>query len=112
MTEETKQLRHLIKDAVEELEDRFDEIQDTTADSDINEIAEGCVPVHYFDVIELTREDMWLATEEPQLYCFDGKHTAVNAIAGNAYDEILQALWTRYEELKEEREEERKEGEK
>lgn len=112
MTEETKQLRHLIKDAVEELEDTFDDIVETTADSDLQDIAEKYVPVHFFDVIELTREDLWLATEEPQSFFFSGEHTAVNAIAGNAYDEILQALWTRYEELKEEREEERKEGEK
>lgn len=110
MSEETRvDLQSHVDDAISELEERFEEIYAEDPDSPhdaISEIADSNVPIHYWNILETAREDLWLATEEPELFAFDGKHTAINAIAGNIYQHLEQELWSRWEELKEAKQDE------
>ncbi len=60
----------------------------------IHEIADGCVPVYTYDILECAMNDNSLATDEPECGpAFDGTPTPVNIIAANIYERITQALW-------------------
>ena len=84
-------LRDLIKDAIEDLEDRVEDWDDV--DDIIHEIADMYVPVYTYDLLQLACENLDLATLEPEMGpAFDGRPTAVNIIAANVYEAIEVAL--------------------
>ena len=59
----------------------------------MHEVSDGSVPLHYQDLLDLAKEDLGLATGEPELGpAFDGKNTAINIIAANVFEEIHQGL--------------------
>jgi len=59
----------------------------------IHEVSDGSVPLHSQDLLDLAKEDLGLATGEPELGpAFDGKNTAINIIAANVFEEIHQGL--------------------
>ena len=94
MSEKKMTLRGLKEDLLSELEDNKEEIMDLEEDdrSDrIGEFADGCVPVFNYDLLEVAQDELWLAVDEPEILAFDGKSTAVAAIAGNIYQELVEA---------------------
>jgi len=62
-------------------------------------IVDGLVPVYTGDLLRLALDRLELATAEPEVYAFNGKHTAVNAIAANTYYDLLIAGQEYLEEL-------------
>ena len=67
----------------------------------MHEVVDSSVPIHSQDLLDLAKEDLGLATSEPELGpAFDGKNTAINIIAANVFEEIHQGLidWTIEEE--------------
>ena len=83
---EKKTLRDFEKDLISELNERKEEILSSEYPEDlISEIADSYVPIYNSDLLEMAVEDLWLAVDEPDVLAFDGKSTAVAAIAGNIY---------------------------
>jgi len=71
----------------------------TNSDDALCEIVDGLVPVYTGDLLRLALDRLELATAEPEVYAFDGEHTAVNAIAANTYYDLLIAGQEYLEEL-------------
>ena len=71
----------------------------TNSDDALCKIVDGLVPVYTGDLLRLALDRLELATAEPEVYAFNGKHTAVNAIAANTYYDLLIAGQEYLEEL-------------
>ncbi len=79
-----------------------------------HEIADSSVPIYHSDLLEVALDEVELAIVEPEILAFDGAATAVNAIAGNIYQEVIEHLhdvWNNREEEEDEEEEEEEEEE-
>jgi hypothetical protein len=105
-------LSQLKEDAARELRERLEqnglENIDREPDSEIiHEIADSQVPVYNRELLEMAAEDYseGLAIEEPDILAFDGKSTAVNAIAGRVFEELSEHLHDTWGELWEEAQE-------
>ena len=84
-------LYQLKTDLLDELKDRKKEIlEDEYPDDLIREIVDSFTPIMTYDLLEVAQDDLWLAVDEPDIMAFDGKNTAVNAIAGNLYDYLFE----------------------
>jgi hypothetical protein len=101
-------LDELKKEAVNELRERAkDEYPNLDDHPDwISEIADSSVPIHYADLLEMAGNEIWLATEEPEIMAFDGTNTAINAIAGNIYKALEEAMYSEWDYIVEELEDE------
>lgn len=81
-----------------ELRDRWTNYRDDFGPSHdephdvIHEIADGCVPVYTWELLQLASEDNELATEP----AFDGARTPINIIAANLFEAIEAALWAEW----------------
>jgi len=59
----------------------------------MHEVVDSSVPIHSQDLLDLAKEDLGLATSEPELGpAFDGKNTPINLIASNVFEEIHEGL--------------------
>jgi len=67
----------------------------------ITELADQATPIYTYDILAFAQENLWLATEEPEIGS-DG--TAIGIISANIYEHISQELWNHYDELVKERE--------
>lgn len=89
----------IVRDLHEYLEDRRDELKESSDDSDIlHEEVDGAIPVYTSDLMELAADKPELASAEPDIWAFDGSHTAVNAVAGNLYELLIQEAEEWYQE--------------
>ena len=78
----------------------------------VHEIADGCVPIYYVDIVECARNDINLATTVPELGpAFNNEATACNIIAANIYEELVSHLYGVLEECIDNQEDKRKEQE-
>ena len=86
-------LQAIINNAIEELEERIRDENETGYINDIiSEIADSTVYNH--DLLELAAQENALALREPEIGpAFDGTSTPVNIIAANLYELITQALF-------------------
>jgi hypothetical protein len=79
----------LKKSLLQTLEDNKAEILNSKYPEDlISEYVDGEIPVYTGRLLEIALSDLWLAVDEPEMYGFDGKPTAINAIVGNIYSEL------------------------
>jgi len=100
-------LRELEKMALETLQEYLEDDPDLDEHDTIFEIADSCVPVYTYDILQLAAENLFLATDEPELGpAFDGSPTPVNIIAANIFEHLERVLWENIEEIKEELESE------
>jgi len=90
-------IKESIKEAIEN--DLYDDIEDG-----LHEIVDSHMPIYTYEILEYALDQPWLATGEPDIYAFDGKKNAVNAILGNIYDEQYAAAVLAYATLKKEKE--------
>lgn len=90
------ELKKSVRDTVHETE--WDEYEGEEPDL-IHEIVDGAIPIHYDTLLELAEEETDLATEEPEIYAFDGKKNAVNSIAGNLFQLLKEVAWEEYNSL-------------
>ena len=68
----------------------------------IYEIADNSVPIYHADLLKEALMDLNLDPDEPEILCWDGKSTAVNAIAGNIYEGVVSHLYEEEQDIKEE----------
>jgi len=60
----------------------------------IHEIADGSTPIHYSDLLDVARDDINMATSEPELGpAFGGEATPTNIIAANIFEALSNAMW-------------------
>lgn len=88
-----ERLKDYENNLIKELDENWNEYKDKDEDTQrdwISELIDAYIPVYTYDLLEIARNDFWLATTEPELMCFDGKNTAVNAIAGNIYQHLQE----------------------
>lgn len=107
--EDRYEVRDLIDDAVEELEEAWkDGLKDEPYPEDrCHEIADGWCPLYTHETLKYAAADCSLATEEPECGpAFDGSPTPVNIIVANIYEKLSNALHQRLNELQESEEEE------
>lgn len=84
-------IQELKRDLKQELEEeKKDILKDKYPKDRIREMVDSFIPIYHSDLLEVAQSDLWLAVEEPEIMAFDGKNTAVNAIAGNIYDELIE----------------------
>jgi len=70
----------------------------------IFETADSSVPIYTSDLLECASDDLYLATEEPELgpasgSNFDGSNSPVNIIAANVFEALESDLWDYWREL-------------
>ena len=97
MSKKTYELKDLIIDACEELDEAIrlnkieideDEIYDT--DDMIHEIADSGVPIYYYDIGQYAAHNSWLMTEIPEI---GHDCTPHKMIPLNIYEAICQGLY-------------------
>ena len=92
------------------IEDLMTWIEDNPDDDEphdaMHEIADSSVPVYTYDLLQFAGNNLNLAVDTPELGpAFDGTPTPVNIIAANVYEYIEAALWDKWREIEDEREE-------
>ena len=66
----------------------------------LDELADSYCPVYNDEIMRYGAENITeLALDEPEAFAFDGKKTALNALAGNIVDKISQALYEEYDQI-------------
>ncbi|MHA2277623.1 MAG: hypothetical protein ACXAC2_17725 [Candidatus Kariarchaeaceae archaeon] len=105
-------MQEILKNARESLKEQLeykaeldgDEVYFSGEDSDtIFEVTDSSVPIYTAELIRLAADNVYLATNEPELGpAFDGSPTPVNIIAANVFEEINNHLWECLEDVKEE----------
>jgi len=91
----------LKNDAVNDLQERL-QTEDYTDIADlIHEIADWRVPLYNKQLLSVAISDLYLAICEPEVWpAFDGRPTAINLIAANIYECLVEELRQRFEENK------------
>ena len=64
-------------------------------DEAVYEIADGCVPIYYYDIAKYAAHNHWLMTEIPEL-CSEGN--AHDQIQSNIYEHIAEGLYEHIQE--------------
>ena len=102
------ELDRIERDALAELKEdiQADPLNEDWGDR-IFEIADSHCPIYTSTILQLAADNLFLATEEPELGpAFDGSPTPVNIITANIFEHIYQCLWENLEDLQEEVKEE------
>ena len=84
--------------------DKYEDYHDLSRGIEISDLifetADQMVPIYTYELLELAQDDLYLATEEPELGpAFDGKPTVVNIIAANVFEALESDLWEYWNEL-------------
>lgn len=105
MTNETLTLSTLERDLEDTLSDNRDDILNSEYPEDLlHEYIDSTIPVGNSEILEVGGNSYWLYTEEPEVYGFDGKHTALNAIVGNIYKHLSEKAYEWLEHAQEDKE--------
>lgn len=89
-----------VRDAVR---DEAELLRENSYPEDIlHEIADSCVPIYNYELLEVAQSDLWLAVEELEIFAFGGDHTAVGAIAGNLFRELEQVAREEWQKIERE----------
>ena len=99
--EKSYELKDLVIDACEELDDNWKEIQNAgNYEDEIHEIADSFIPIYYWDIGQYASHNSWLMTEIPEINPEGNAHDQIQA---NIYEHIVEGL--NYHVAKKEREE-------
>lgn len=78
------------KMAIEELKDAITSGDTIQYEQDLmHEIADGCTPIYNSDVLQCAMDNMWLATESPELEY----ENPLQGIQYNIYDHLMEKLY-------------------
>lgn len=81
-------LKTLEKELIETLNDNRDEIlADKYPEDRVHEYVDGAIPAYTADLLELAKNDLWLATKAAD-ESFMHEYTASAAIIGNLYESL------------------------
>ena len=97
MSKETYELKDLIIDACEELDEairlnkiEIDEYEIYDTDDMIHEIADSAIPIYYYDIGQYAAHNSWLMTEIPDINPNGNAHDQIQA---NIYEAICEGLY-------------------
>ena len=100
---------HILKETIEEsIKDAMEEEWYDDIEDGLHEIIDSHMPIYTYEILQYALDEPGLAIEEPEIYAFDGKHNAVNAILGNIYEDQYAAAVLTYAALKKEKENDNK----
>jgi len=100
-------LQEYIDSAVEELNNLLEEVglgDECWIEERLSGISDSNTPIHYSNIMEAAMSDFGLLHSRPDLACDES--SPMDMIQLNIGEEIRQALYERFEEWKEEKEEE------
>ncbi len=99
-------LLRMVRDEVKEAVEDYNLLEEVHGEDRLHEIADGCVPVYNYELLQVAASDCNLAVDEPDCGpAFDGTPTPANIIAANIYERLLQTAYEAFQELKEAAEE-------
>ena len=94
--EKDYQLSGLVIDACDvfdEEAEHYDEHDDA-----VHEIADGAIPIYYWDIAQYAAHNHWLMTEVPEI---SSEGTAHDQIQANIYQYVVEGLYEHIEERRE-----------
>ena len=94
--EKDYQLSGLVIDACDvfdEEAEHYDEHDDA-----VQEIADGAIPIYYWDIAQYAAHNHWLMTEVPEI---SSEGTAHDQIQANIYQYVVEGLYEHIEERRE-----------
>ena len=86
--EKDYQLSDLISDACDTYDEEIEHYDDE--DDGIHEIADGAVPIYYWDIAQYAAWNTWLMTEKPEINPDGNAHDQIQA---NIYSAICKGLY-------------------
>ena len=91
MSKKTYELKDIIIDACDSLDQDWKEIEKGHYDLDdmIHEIADSGVPIYYYDIGQYAAHNSWLMTEIPDINPNGNAHDQIQA---NIYEAICEGL--------------------
>ena len=101
MSRDNYDLRDLVSDACDSFDDSWEEIKEGKYDSDeiMHEIADGAVPIYYYDIGQYAAYNSWLMTVKPDIHTDGSAHDQIQA---NIYCYIYDGLVEHMEEKEKE----------
>ena len=89
---ETKEKDYQLKDLISDACDTYDEEIEhyDNEDDGIHEIADGAVPIYYWDIAQYAAWNTWLMTEKPEINPDGNAHDQIQA---NIYSAICEGLY-------------------
>ena len=87
--EKDYQLKDLIIDACDELDERWVSEEDDVSDI-IHEIADNAVPIYYWDIAQYAAWNTWLMQEIPEINPNGNAHDQIQA---NIYQAVCEGLY-------------------
>ncbi len=94
--EKDYQLSSLVIDACDVFDEQaeyYDEHDDA-----VHEIADGAIPIYYWDIAQYAAHNHWLMTEVPEI---NSEGTAHDQIQANIYQYVVEGLYEHIEERRE-----------
>ena len=95
--EKDYQLSSLISDACDTYDEEIEHYDNE--DDGIHEIADGAVPIYYWDIAQYAAWNTWLMTEKPEINPDGNAHDQIQA---NIYSAICEGLYEHVAEKEEE----------
>ena len=94
--EKDYQLSSLISDACDTYDEEIEHYDNE--DDGIHEIADGAVPIYYWDIAQYAAWNTWLMTEKPEINPDGNAHDQIQA---NIYSAICEGLYEHVAEKEE-----------
>lgn len=90
-----KEVREAVREAREDL------LNSEYPEDLILEIVDAAIPIYNSDLLAVAIDNSDLAVEEPEVFAFGGKHTAINAIAGRLFEKLYGTAMEEWQAIKE-----------
>ena len=93
MAKKTYELKDLIIDACDTYDEQIEHYDDEN--DAIHEIADGAVPIYYYDIGQYAAHNRWLMTETPEI---NPNGNVYEQIQANIYQAICEGLYEHIDE--------------
>lgn len=99
MAKKSYELKDLIIDACDIYDEEIENYDDEN--DAVHEIADGAVPIYYYDIGQYAAHNRWLMTETPEINPNGNAHDQIQA---NIYEAICEGLYEHIDEKENENE--------
>ena len=93
MAKKTYELKDLIIDACDTYDEQIEHYDDEN--DAVHEIADGAVPIYYYDIGQYAAHNRWLMTETPEI---NPNGNVYEQIQANIYQAICEGLYEHIDE--------------
>ena len=93
MDKKSYELKDLIIDACDTYDEQIEHYDDEN--DAVHEIADGAVPIYYYDIGQYAAHNSWLMTETPEINPNSNAHDQIQA---NIYEAICEGLYKHVDE--------------